>query len=261
MAKTSLYMTAIFSVILTHFAQGYYMESSCLQKCTESCKRFAAPTNPTLPRDCQDALNRGSTQSGVYTIKPDHLAPFDVYCDMDTDGGGWTVFQRRQDGSEDFYREWYYYANGFGSLNGEHWLGLDKLNRLTAGRTKSELRIDMADFLGGKKYAQYSLFQVRDAYNKYKLEVGGYTGTAGDSMALQNNRYFSTHDQDNDSWNANCAETFKGAWWYNKCHYSNLNGKYLNGSHSTLADGVNWYNWKGYHYSLKFTEMKVRAIG
>jgi ficolin len=95
---------------------------------------------------------------------------------MDTDGGGWTVFQRRQDGSEDFYRGWYYYTNGFGNLSQEHWLGLDKLNRLTAGRTQSELRVDMNDFEGGKGNAKYSSFQVGDAYNKYKLEDSGFAG-------------------------------------------------------------------------------------
>ena len=70
---------------------------------------------------------------------------------------------------------------------------------------------------------------------------------------------FSTRDSDNDiKQNASCAQQFKGAWWYSRCHHSNLNGLYLNGSHSSMADGVNWIPFKGYYYSLKRTEMKVK---
>ena len=58
--------------------------------------------------------------------------------------------------------------------------------------------------------------------------------------------------------NGSCAQLFKGAWWYLYCHYSNLNGLYHGGAHSSFADGVNWYAWKGHYYSLKFTEMKLR---
>ena len=69
---------------------------------------------------------------------------------------------------------------------------------------------------------------------------------------------FSTKDQGNDLLSGSCAEKFKGAWWYNNCHHSNLNGQYLGGPHDTLADGINWEAFRGYHYSLKRSAMKLR---
>jgi hypothetical protein len=69
---------------------------------------------------------------------------------------------------------------------------------------------------------------------------------------------FSTKDSDNDTYSASCAVQFKGAWWYKKCHDSNLNGFYHHGAHKSFADGINWRTWKGYHYSLKSTSMKIR---
>ena len=201
-------------------------------------------------------MTQGQTTSGIYNIQPDNQPIFQVYCDMETDGGGWTVFQRRMDGSVDFYRNWTDYQQGFGNLSGEFWLGLDKIHRLTSNAT--ELRVDMRDFEGNSAYAQYTSFSVGDAASKYILSVSGYSGTAGDSLAPQNGQKFSTRDQDNDAASGSCAQTYKGGWWYNNCHYSNLNGLYHGGSHSSYADGVNWGTWKGYNYSLKFTEMKVR---
>lgn len=72
---------------------------------------------------------------------------------------------------------------------------------------------------------------------------------------------FSTKDRDND-YNAddNCAEKFKGSWWYKNCHLSNLNGFYHLGRHDSFADGVNWKTWKGYHYSVKRVEVKMRPV-
>ena len=69
---------------------------------------------------------------------------------------------------------------------------------------------------------------------------------------------FTTKDRDNDRWIESCAIKFKGAWWYTQCHTSNLNGRYLRGVQSSFADGVNWVTFRGYHYSLKITEMKIR---
>ena len=88
--------------------------------------------------------------------------------------------------------------------------------------------------------------------------MGGYTGNPGDSMTHHNGAKFSTKDRDNDAYSLSCSITYKGAWWYKSCHCSNLNGRYLFGTHSSPADGVNWYHWKGYQYSLKFTEIKPR---
>ncbi|KAI8518307.1 cell surface pattern recognition receptor signaling pathway [Branchiostoma belcheri] len=211
------------------------------------------------PRDCMELLSTGHDVSDVYTIYPDGdgKSPVHVYCDMDTDGGGWTLFQKRQDGSINFYRNWQAYKTGFGDLRGEFWLGNDNLHRIT-DQGVYELRVEMEDFEGNSAHANYSIFHVEDEVHKYKLTVEGYAGTAGDAMAHHNGMYFSTRDRDNDIHSSDCAGRFKGAWWYGACHHANLNGQYLIGAHDSFADGINWYPWKGHNYSLKTTVMKIR---
>uniref|UniRef100_A0A1X7TEJ2 Fibrinogen C-terminal domain-containing protein n=1 Tax=Amphimedon queenslandica TaxID=400682 RepID=A0A1X7TEJ2_AMPQE len=149
-----------------------------------------------IARDCKELYDQGHTCSGVYTIKPDKLPAFEVYCDM-SNGSGWTVFQRRMDGSVDFYRKWTEYVKGFGDLNGEFWLGLNKIHRLTATDNTS-LRVDLKDFEGVSVFAHYSKFIVGDAHTKYTLTVGGYSGNPNDSLSGHNSAKFSTHDRDND---------------------------------------------------------------
>ncbi|KAL5011805.1 hypothetical protein ScPMuIL_010356, partial [Solemya velum] len=170
------------------------------------------------------------------------------------------VFQRRQDGSEEFYRNWNDYENGFGNVAREFWLGNINLNNIVS-QGSYQLRVDMSDFEGNSAHADYSTFNVGDGSTIYRLTVGGYSGTAGNSLAKQNNMAFSTFDRDQDVKNGeNCAVKCKGAWWYKRCHDSNLNGQYLGGEHDTFADGVNWKHWKGKHYSLKSSTMKIRRL-
>ena len=164
------------------------------------------------------------------------------------------MFQRRQDGSVDFYRGWNDYKSGFGQLTAEFWLGNDKIHRLTAARPSS-LRVDLGDWNGVRVYAKYGKFKIGDEQKKYRLEVGSYSGTAGDSLASHNNMAFSTKDRDNDIGSRNCAVTYTGAWWYQSCHSSNLNGKYLGRKSDTR--GARWSGFRGI-LSLKFTEMKLR---
>ena len=201
-------------------------------------------------------LKSGYSQSGVYSVNPDGKGSFNVYCDMRTDGGGWTVFQRRQDGSVDFYRGWNDYKSGFGQLTAEFWLGNDKIHRLTATRPRS-LRVEVEDWNGVRAYAKYGKFNIGDEKAKYRLEVGSYSGTAGDSLAYHNKIAFSTKDRDNDRGGSNCAAQYTGAWWYNSCHYSNINGKYLRDK--VDERGVTWYHFNMKYLSLKFAEMKLRS--
>ena len=172
---------------------------------------------------------------------------------METDGCGWTVFQRRESGLIDFYLNWADYEEGFGYLDHEFWLGLSKIHRLTEDATCT-LRVDLGDAQGNRTYAEYSTFSIGDSSTEYTLTVAGYSGTAGDSMDFHDGRMFSTKDNDNDNHSTNhCATSFQGAWWYNRCHKSNLNGLYDGSS----SQGITWYYWKNRHEPLKFSEMKI----
>ena len=114
----------------------------------------------------------------MYIIKPDNQSAFNVFCDQTTAGGGWTVFQKRIDGSVDFNLNWSDYKRGFGNLRGEFLLGLDRIHRLTSDNN-SMLRVDMVDFEGRSAYAEYSSFGVRSEHDKYRL-ILGYYNTSGD---------------------------------------------------------------------------------
>ena len=156
-------------------------------------------------------LKSGHTQSGEYFVDPDGKGQFKVYCDMRTDGGGWTVFQRRKDGSVDFYRGWNDYKAGFGQVSGEFWLGNDKIHRLTASRPSS-LRVELEDWNGVRVYAKYGKFNIGNEQAQYRLEVGSHSGTASDSLIVEhNNNAFSTKDRDNDKDSSNCAVRCTGA--------------------------------------------------
>ncbi|XP_040298207.1 ficolin-2-like isoform X3 [Bufo bufo] len=211
-------------------------------------------------RNCKEIQYQGAVLSDWYTIYPDGSRPLKVLCDMDTDDGGWIVIQRRWDGSVDFFRTWDAYKKGFGSRLSEFWLGNENIHQITLTGTW-ELRVDLQDFEGKIVFAKYASFKVLDESEKYKLIIGAYQeGTAGDSMGDLNNMKFSTKDEDNDIYDGHCSLLYKGGWWYNNCHLANLNGLYHLGVHTSGADGINWYTARGYKYSYKHAEMKIRPV-
>ncbi|XP_075761919.1 ficolin-2-like isoform X2 [Pelodiscus sinensis] len=210
-------------------------------------------------KSCQELLARGNHMSGWYTIYPRDCHAMTVLCDMHTDGGGWIVFQRRADGSVEFYRDWKSYKRGFGSLLSEFWLGNDNIHLLTS-QGATELRIDLRDFDNSYQFATYASFQIAGETDQYRLTLGPFVeGTAGDSFSEQNGMMFSTYDHDNDITEKQCAISFQGAWWYRDCHRSTLNGLYLKEDRG-YADGVNWPSGKGRNYSYKMSEMKIRPV-
>ena len=183
---------------------------------------------------------------------------FQVYCDQETENGGWTVFQRRKDGSVDFYRNWEAYKVGFGNLTGEFWLGNDNIHRLLSVNSQFELRVDLGDFDNNTAYAKYNRFKIGSESDNYVLTAERYSGDAGNSLAWHNGQQFSTKDRDNDVWPGSCSQTYTGAWWYKNCHPSTLNGRYSTNKHVQVPSSANWMHWKSGYYPLKFSEMKFR---
>ncbi|XP_012943703.1 fibrinogen C domain-containing protein 1 [Aplysia californica] len=199
-------------------------------------------------KDCSFAP--GKTAREIQTL----TTGVQVVCDSSIDGGGWMLIQRRIDGTVNFYRNWDDYKRGFGHLTGEFWLGNEILSRLTS-KKRWELRVDMV--LKGKPYfAQYAYFKIQPESLNYALLVGGYSGTAGDSLSYHSNNGFSTEDRDNDRSSAlHCARSLKGAWWYNSCHTSNLNALY--GSREK-SQGLNWMSLTGDSDTVDMSEMMIR---
>ncbi|XP_049318092.1 ryncolin-2-like isoform X2 [Bactrocera dorsalis] len=243
------------------------LDSKITTKCNEESKNVvAAPPATKKAASCTEAMRQENGkygESGVYELYlPEFLHhPFYVYCLRDPDGDEpWTVIQRRQNNDTDFYRGWFEYEHGFGDLNANFFLGLDKIHALTHSRTH-ELWFQLEDFENEKRFAKYDFFAIGNAQDKYELiAVGKYSGTAGDSLSYHLGQKFTTKDKHNDEDSDNCAVRHKAAWWYKHCLESNLNGLYLGGEYpkSQEGRGVVWYPWHGIYYSLKYVHMAIR---
>lgn len=213
-------------------------------------------------RDCTELRRQGHSQSGVYTIHPYFGRHFQVFCDMDSDGGGWTVLQMRNSGYLNFERSWEDYASGLGSPFAEQWLGLETLHILTYYQKQaSELRIDLWDQEGNHTHAQYKGFWIDSETDSYRIHLSGYNSgsTESDIMRDCNEMKFSTPDRDNDnSYSTNCAYHQQSGWWFNHCSLgTNLNAPYFLSSLAVTPDNKQQMNRSGKSY--RRVEMKFRT--
>ncbi|XP_011607568.2 angiopoietin-1 isoform X2 [Takifugu rubripes] len=212
-------------------------------------------------RDCADLYQAGIQKNGLYTI---HINPQEtkkVYCNMESAGGGWTVIQRREDGSVDFQRTWKEYKTGFGSLTAEHWLGNEYVYQLTSQRQYA-LRVELTDWEGHQAFSLYDRFQIGSEKQNYRLFLKSHSGTAGRQSSLViHGADFSTKDMDNDNCMCKCALMLTGGWWFDACGPSNLNGMYFTqGQHIGKLNGIKWHYFKGPSYSLRATAMMIRPL-
>ncbi|XP_074008621.1 angiopoietin-related protein 3 isoform X2 [Numenius arquata] len=225
---------------------------------------FIQPSHPFSPSlegaapDCTALYNSGIRSSGVYTIKPNGSESFDVYCEMKF-GTSWTVIQNRVDGSLDFNQTWDAYTNGFGDLNGEFWLGLNKTYSITK-QGDYILRIELQDWKDNKRYVEYA-FSLGGPETNYTLQLSRVSGSIPNALPEQTELRFSTADRDVDIINDfNCPENYLGGWWHSECEETNLNGKYVAPRSRGRLDrrkGLYWKPKKGRYYLLKSTKIMI----
>ncbi|XP_026065418.1 fibroleukin-like [Carassius auratus] len=203
----------------------------------------------TTIRDCSEITIIGRRKNGVYQVTPNpRNGSFAVYCDMEEFGGGWTVLQRRINGSVSFNRPWADYKKGFGDLKGEFWLGNDKIHLLTKAKDMI-LRIELEDFEGTRRYAKYEQFYVSNEFLNYRLSLSGYSGTAGNALQFSKHfnhdqKFFSTPDRDNDMYpSGSCGAYYESGWWFDACMSANLNGKYYKTKYKGKRNGIFWGTW------------------
>nr|XP_019570064.1 PREDICTED: angiopoietin-related protein 5 [Rhinolophus sinicus] len=220
--------------------------------------------------DCTDIKDTiGSvtkTPSGLYVIYPEGSSyPFEVMCDMDFRGGGWTVIQKRIDGIIDFQRLWCDYRDGFGDLY--------IVNQKNASFM---LYVALESEDDTFAYASYDNFWLEDESRFFKMHLGRYSGNAGDAFRgfrtddNQNAMPFSTSDVDNDGCHPACLVSGqsvkscshlnnKTGWWFNQCGLANLNGiHHFPGK--LLATGMQWGTWtkNSSPVKIKSVSMKIR---
>lgn len=239
-------------------------------------------------RDCSDIKDNlisvvPKIPSGIYIVNPENAdSSFEVFCEMDYMGGGWTVIQRRTDGLVDFKRPWADYANGFGHLPGEHWLGLSKVfHVLNQKETRFQLHIALVSHEDTTSYASYDDFRLGNETRFYSIHLGRYAGSAGDAFRGYNQEQnqdtapFSASDVDNDGCVPFCSINNRSVescsnrhnqtgWWFNQCGLANLNGSPLDPDQGKEEGNTHilWDTWtvNGIPRSIKSVTMKIRRI-
>ncbi|XP_037551592.1 fibrinogen-like 2a [Nematolebias whitei] len=241
--------------------------------CNTQCAVQNSPQFILAPRDCSDYSMLEVRKNGVYRVTPDpRNGTFEVFCEMESFGGGWTVIQQRLDGSISFNRTWAEYKKGFGNLRGEFWLGNDYVHLLTKAKDMT-VRVELEDFEGVREYAKYDQFYVANEYLRYRLSISGYSGTAGNAMSFNKHfnhdqKFFSTPDRDNDMYpSGNCGAYYSSGWWFDACMSANLNGKYYHKRYKGVRNGIFWGTWHNmsteyyptnYRQAFKTVKMMIR---
>ncbi|KAH8273821.1 hypothetical protein KR044_001146, partial [Drosophila immigrans] len=228
-------------------------------KCTNSMQNIIESASPKKKQETiSNTLSCLIKKTGTQEMSIRSVQTFPVVCDSELADSGWTVIQRRKDAGENFNRSWTDYRRGFGQLENNFFIGLEKLYWLT-NEQPHELYVYLKNIKNETRFARYSHFRIADESENYKLlSVGKCSGDAGDSLSTHVNMMFSTYDRDNDVSKYNCATEWLSGWWYNSCFHSNLNGLYKDDS-INLQNGIKWNSWENANH-FTFVQMMIRPI-
>nr|BAN92382.1 self-incompatibility-linked fibrinogen-like protein-A [Ciona intestinalis] len=224
-----------------------------------------------LFQDCNEIYKAGHLKSDVYPIWLQQLYKLTyVFCDMDVQAvsnkTGWITIQKRVNGAINFDRGWQNYVDGFGNVRGEYWIGLENIHALSNQNTTTDwlgsyvtaprMRIDLHDQDGISAYAEYKLFKVAEAKEKYRLiiaQLNQATAIPSNVPSPITRIWFSTFDNDDQK---KCPEIFHSGWWFFACGESNLNGLYPKEGDKNSPSNIFWYYW----YTVNENNTAFRSV-
>lgn len=271
-----LLVVAALAAQLQQFTQARHPQTLC-QRFERNCHKYAEycsspeePTNDTTSGDsnpdlvatmwpscCDLARLTNEAASGAYNIygPGGHFSTQQAYCDVQ---GAWTVIQRRLNGTLPFNQTWNKYVDGFGTLNGEFWYGLENMHWLTRSNTW-ELQVTLTSDKGETFIAWYSQFRVSSSNEKYNLEISGYgesLSKVDDVLSSYNSQQFSTEHNLNNNQGMACPD--KTGWWYTEQCIADRTMN-LNGAYEESGDpGIKWFLSARNVRQIVQTEMKIR---
>uniref|UniRef100_A0A8D1S043 Fibrinogen C-terminal domain-containing protein n=1 Tax=Sus scrofa TaxID=9823 RepID=A0A8D1S043_PIG len=179
---------------------------------------------------------------------------------VEYNGSSWTLIQHRIDGSQNFNETWENYRYGFGRLDGEFWLGLEKIYSIVK-QSNYILRIELEDWNDNEYYIEYS-FHLGDHETNYTLHLVEIAGNVPNALPEHKDLMFSTWDHKAKG-HVNCPESYSGGWWcHDVCGENNLNGIYKKPKAKIKPErrGICWKSQNGRLYSIKSTKMLIHPI-
>ncbi|CAJ0578153.1 unnamed protein product, partial [Mesorhabditis spiculigera] len=231
--------------------------------------------------DCQGwRLERFHEDSGVMTVKVGNGVR-QVYCDMTTQDGGWTLLQSRVDAKEPFWnRKWADYKQGFGTADpaSNYWLGNEAAHVMTNLGSDTELLVEMwNDRQPGSNrttaywWAGYTNFSIDAESTSYTLyawqdwrDILGNASANWYDLTYSSGRPFSTIDRINDPQAKSVSDFHLGGWWLYYGAFCSLNGEYVppiswgNGyGMFWLVEDPKWQKGEPYQYVINPAHSKM----